>query len=142
MGSRTVKRPFLRLAMLLAFAALSCGMAQRTLADSEIKKDDKPSYAERIIAIDKRDPEPIKTDFLIGDEVLVELASEGAEHIDDCIEFLAAEDHTWQQRQVAILSMYKLSRPDYVTFLRKMMDLLDRHRVSVGEFNRAVMPSY
>jgi hypothetical protein len=79
-------------------------------------------------------------DALLGYEPFIHLDSEGAQNVDECIRFLAAEGHSHEQRTIAILSMHKLSLPEYVGFLRKAANLFDQHLVSEVELGMAVVP--
>src|SRR5262249_29820296 len=98
--------------------------------------------AERVIFIDKDVGDLVSKDGLLNYRPFVDLASEGDKNIDACLQFLAGEGHSSQQRMVAILTMHELGVQGYVDFLQGMMSLFDRHLVSRDEIGIAVAPTY
>lgn len=69
------------------------------------------------------------------------LASQAAQHIDDCLKFVADPKHENFEKYLAIWAMYKLPLPDYLIFVRRLVDLhaVDRDGVS-RTLTEALMP--
>jgi hypothetical protein len=119
---------------------LSCAAGSMAYPDQSRSPDG--VYADKVIAIDRLAGDVVAVDGFRYDEEFVELANEGAQHIDDCIRFLSEQGHTPQQRLIAILSMYKLGVHDYVAFLRKFEELFNRGLVSEFELKRGIVSRF
>lgn len=122
-------------------AAVFLGAVVCFALDSGQTEPNQMSYAQRIVAVDRSEGRLWARASLLLDPSFVELAGEGAKNIDACLEFLASPQYSEQQRFIAILSMHKLNLQDYVGFLQRMVDLLDKRLVSSEELGFAVFPS-
>jgi hypothetical protein len=131
--------------MLSIFACLAwtvpfCAVQCRAADAAKLESDQTMSYAERVTAIDRNVGDLFSYEALLGYEPFVLLASEGAHNVDKSIGLLAANGHSHEQRAIAILSMHRLTLPEYVGFLRKVAHLFDQHLVSQVELGLAVVP--
>ena len=130
----------LSLVSYLRTAAFLCAVVCFAL-DSGQTEPNEMSYAQRIVAIDSSIGYLYARVSLLGEPSFGELAEEGNRNVDACLKFLASPQYSEQQRLIAILSMHKLNLQDYVDFLQRMVDLLDRRLISPEELGFAVFPS-
>jgi hypothetical protein len=70
------------------------------------------------------------------------LAARGDDYVDDCINFLSEPSRSQQQRRIAIRTMHKLSLHSYIRFSNAILDLYDKHLVSLDEVTTAIIPVY
>lgn len=117
---------------------LSFSVAQTVLAQSEtFDGRGDGHYAQRILSIDTSLGHVITKETVLEDDAFSRLADE-RKNVDDCISFLLAKGYSNQQRMIAILSMYKLSLPDYVKFIHGLARTLDENSLSRHELNLAI----
>jgi hypothetical protein len=117
------KRPEVR-SLLNEIAALK--QADKFALNWLISYDDSADFAAHVIDVSRASEHAVTEKGLWTGYDFDVLAVEAPAHVDDCVAFLADPDHTWHQKDIAILAMYKLSLPDYITFVRKLIDLYDR----------------
>jgi hypothetical protein len=137
-----MQRMVLRLTIYLGCAMFFCSTACPAADAPQVKSDNRMTYAERVVAIDRGVGDLYTKDALLGYAPFTELASEAVKNIDACIQFLGTEGHSYQQRMIAILSMHGLGLRDDIDFLQRMVSLFDRRLVSRDEVSLAVLPTY
>jgi hypothetical protein len=69
-----------------------------------------------------------------------ELAARADLNFDDCVDFLAEENHDSFERQIAILSVHKASLSAHLEFIERMAGLVAEGKVTSSEFEYALSP--
>jgi len=134
-------RTLLRLAIYLGCIMIFCTGACTAAPDQQSVPGDVINYANKVIAIDRLAGQIIATEGLLYDESFIRLAKEGTANIDACVQFLADQGRTSQQKMIAILSMHSLGVREYVLFLHKLADLFDKGLVTSNDLGSAVVPA-
>jgi hypothetical protein len=101
------------------------------------------AYAEKVVATD-RNYERIGVSVYgwLGISNFQQLVDASAGNPDFCIRFLSDKNHSERQRHVAILSMYKLSIDQHVSFVRNLAKLRDQALISPEELEHALFPRF
>lgn len=124
---------------LIFVAGNECLGAESGQANSE---ETVASYTEKVLAIDRRLGHSLSTPSVLDNPLFDDLASHGAENIDNCIAFLSSRPRTAQQRMIAILSMYKLSLNDYLRFMEGVSGIIRHIYFTRHEVNLAIGMEY
>lgn len=129
------KRPEVR-SLLNEIAAQK--QADKFALDWLISYDDSADFAAHVIDVNRDSEHAITEKGLWTGYAFDVLAVEAPAHVDNCIAFLADPTHTWLQKEIAIYAMYKLPLPDYIAFIRKLLDLYDRGLIAKSLLMRSI----
>jgi hypothetical protein len=99
-------------------------------------------FTQDISAIDEEGNFTLSFAFLLGSPKFRRIWENSRDNVDSCIRYISEPDHTYQQREIALLSMSKLDVGHYVDFAQKLSELLGKHLVNYYEFYSAIIPTY
>src|SRR5271163_979686 len=122
------------LCVVLLLALADCAMAEPSAQNTY------EGFAERLVATERLWYGGAAWKELWSAPEFDALASEAPAHVDDCIESLADPNYTNRQKLFAIHTMYKTPLRDYLVFVRKLLDLVDRGYVPKAHLLHAVFP--
>lgn len=100
--------------------------------------DDSAGFATHVIDVSRGSEHAVTEKGLWATYDFDLLAVQAPAHVDNCIAFLADPTHTWLQKEIAIYAMYKLPLPDYIAFIRKLLDLYDRGLIAKSLLMRSI----